>query len=179
MAIFNKDRGNRPILTRRNVPDESGGAYPFVIERKLKGYKTMAIAFIVATAVLLLVTRSFISAALGLLLAALMFLLYFMEKKRVDQRGYEMWHFVVMEYTYLTRMNKKPTGFYAEAIDGPYKGKICHIALASQTVTPPLEQEIELCVAGDTVASPVRDIFYVPQYYGMTIISENTEADEA
>lgn len=54
---------------------------------------------------------------------------------------------------------------------------MCHVALSSQAITPHEGQTVELCVPGDLVTRPVRDICYIPRYYGISFpgIDESEE----
>ena len=154
-------------------------AYPFAIQRRLKGYLTMIGVFVAASIILFIITRSFMSSLLGVIMAALIGMLYIMQKHQLDRDGFDIWLLRVVDHTYLTRLNRKPTGFYAEALNGPYRGAMCQISLASQSVAPPAGEVIELCVPGNLEASLLRDVYYIPQYYGLELVDDDFAVEEA
>ena len=146
--------------------------YPILVQRRLRGYNTASVLFIVFGLLSWIMTKSFLSALFGFIIAVAVFALGIMQKKKLADEGIENWRFRVIEHTKLTRMNRRPTGFYAEALDGKYEGNICHIALTGTSVVPFENQVVELCVPGGMEASLIRDVVYIPQYYGMTFVNE-------
>lgn len=157
-----------------NKTEEAAAAgsskYPPLIERRLKGYNAATVVFVGFGMFSWFFTRSFLSIGLGVLLACMIGILNILQRMKLRRDGFDCWHFKVIDHAYLTPINRKPTGIYAEALDGPYVGRICHIALASQMVTPPIDHTVEVFVPGDLVASPIRDILYIPQHYGVNIV---------
>lgn len=145
---------------------------PFSVRRKLQGYRTATIAFVALGILSAFFTKSFLSMCFGLLLAAIIGTLGHIQRRSVSRSGVAVWHFEVIEDTYLTRLNRKATGIYAEALDGPYEGKICHIALSGQGPVPPVGRLIEVTLPGDTQATLIRDVYYIPHYFGIELVRE-------
>ena len=145
---------------------------PLSVRRRLQGYTTAAVAFIVLSILSAFFTKSLLSMCFGLLLAAIIGLLGHIQRRAINKSGIATWHFEVLEETYLTKLNKKPTGIYAEALDGPYEGKVCHIALSGNGPVPPVGRLIEVTLPGDAQAAPIRDVYYIPQYYGIDLVRE-------
>ena len=148
---------------------------PFLVERRLKGYTTLSVLFPFVGVIGWGATGSLFGLIFGFIMSAGMIVLGVLQRKRFDAKGYENWRFSVMEHTRMTRLHRSPTGFYADAIDGPYKGNLCHIALAGTSAAPAPGQIIELCVPGGTTATLVRDVYYIPEYYGINFVSEGDE----
>lgn len=149
--------------------NEEGGDFPFSVQRRLRGYTTAMIVFIVFGLVSLIYTRSFVSVLFGLLLAGIIWLLGFFERRKFARNGFEVWRMEVLELTKLTPLNRRPTGFYAEALDGPYAGSICHLALTSSGAIPPVGRVILVTVPGNTEANFLKDAYYIPTYYGIEL----------
>lgn len=174
--MFNNDKATKSNifsrLSDRTVEEDNNPDRPFAVRRRMQGYNTAIVVFIAFGLVSWVFTRSVISIGLGLLMAAAIWLLSVMQKKGIKKSGVEIWHLQVLEETYLTRLNRRPTGIYAEALDGPYEGKVCHIALQSQGAIPPVGRIIEIYVLGGVEAAPIRNIYYIPQYLGMELLPE-------
>ena len=182
MSIF---KNRKKEAKAEHMPDAHAQAgngaaaveYPYAVKRRLQGYIGVIVVFGVLAVLSFAFTKSLISSLFAVFLMLAMGGLYVLQKKNLEKTGYKNWHFRVVDYTYLTKINRKPTGFYAEALDGDYEGKMCHIALAGSSATPPLNEEIELCVPGDTMANPIRDVLYIPQYYGIRFLGTGVSAD--
>jgi len=169
LKITETDNNNKRITEHIDPgPDK----YPFLIERRLKGYNTAALLFAMLGAFSWVATKSIYGVGLGLFVSLAIFLLGFAMKKKISAAGFEHWRFEVVELTKLTPFNIKPTGFFASAVDGPYAGKMCHISMSGADVAPTPGQVIELCVPGGVEASLVRDVYYIPEYYGMSFVTE-------
>lgn len=159
-------------MTARNADFDE---YPFFIKRRLQGYNTAIAVFIVFGLASWAFTKSPFSAGLGAMLAVATFILRYLQKREIDINGYENWKLEVLEHVMpqgLSVFSSRPTGIYAEALTGPYMGKVCHIALQSQGMIPPEGRIIELCVPGNLHANPVRDIYYIPQYFGIELVRD-------
>lgn len=152
-------------------------AYPFLIERRLKGYNTAIAIFLAFGIVSWIISKSFLSMGFGLVLALSMWILAYSQKRSLDKNGFETWDFQVVEMTKLTPLNVKPTGFFADALNGPYAGRLCHIVKTNDMITPGINQKIQLFVPGNTEASLVGNVYYIPQHYGYEFI--NTEEEKA
>lgn len=149
----------------------NNGKYPILIERRLKGYRTATFIFIGFALISWAISGSVFSVAFGLVLALLIGIMSIVQKREIDRNGFENWHFRVIEHTYLLNIKRRqPTGLYATALDGPYEGQTCHISLSGRMVTPPLDQQIELCVPKNITASPIGGIYYIPKYYGLALM---------
>ena len=168
---FKEIKERNTVIDSQEDAQESG-KYPFLIERRLKGYNTAAVLFVLLGACSWFATHSIYAVGLGVFVAIAIFLLGRAQMKKVDSAGFENWRFEVVELTKITPLNIKPTGLYAHAVDGPYAGQMCHISMSGADVAPSPGQVIELCVPGDTEASLIRDVYYIPVYYGMRFVSE-------
>lgn len=72
--------------------------YPFFIKRRLQGYRTAIIVFLIFGVASWAFTRSPVSGGLGLMLAAATLILRELQKKEIDDNGYEYWQFEVLEH---------------------------------------------------------------------------------
>lgn len=179
--MFSKDnkqknyRVKNSIITRlsdKTVSDNEDEDRPFAVQRRLQGYNTAIAIFVIFGLVSWVFTKSIFSVGLGLLLAAVIGLLSYLQRKNISAAGYDVWQMEVLEETRLTRLNRRPTGIYAEALNGPYQGKVCHLALSSQGPVPPVGRIIEVTVPGDMQANLIRDVYYIPNYYGIGLTRE-------
>lgn len=159
--------------TEKAMEQSETETYPFLIQRRLRGLNTAIAVSLFFGAVAWIFTGSLYGLGLGLFTALLTFVLKSLQKSKLSKYGYENWRFETIEQTRLTPLNIKPTGFYATALDGPYAGKMCHISLSGAMVAPSEGQIVELCVPGGIEASMVRDIYYIPEYYGINFLSNH------
>lgn len=152
---------------------EPQGDLPFVIERKLKGYTTFMLLFLAFGVFSFAFTKSVFICAFGVLLAVAVYMLGRFQRAKILSVGYEFWDMVVIEHTFLTRLQKRPTGMYLRAENGPYAGRICHLALTAADVVPASGQRLRVCVPSDAEASLIRDVYYIPQYYGVDFLNDD------
>lgn len=156
-------------LSDKATENADKSEHPFAVQRRLRGYTTGVVVFIVFGLLSWVFTKSIYSVGLGLLLALAIGLLGHLQKKNISRDGYDVWHMEVLEETFFTRLNRRPTGIYVEALDGPYEGKVCHLALTSQGLVPPVGRIIEVTLPGNIQANLIRDVYYIPQYYGIEL----------
>lgn len=167
-SIFTKISDHQ---AEKDIQQGDPQTYPFLIQRRLRGLNTAVAVSLILGILSWIFTRSVYGLGLGLLMAFCTFILGVMQRRKLSEYGYENWKFEVVEQTRLTPLNRKPTGFYATALDGPYAGKMCHISLSGAMVAPASGQIIELCVPGKMEASMIRDVYYIPEYYGMNFVT--------
>ena len=166
---YKEKRSLFTMISEKTASNSDDPNNPFIVKRRLSGYNTATVVFIAFGVLAGIMTKSLFAMGLGLLLAAAIAFLGYIQKKNVARDGYEVWRMEVLEETRLTRLNRRPTGIHVEALDGPYKGRICHLALSSQGPIPPVGRIIEVTVPGNMQPNLVRDVYQIPQYYGIEL----------
>ena len=151
---------------------EGANDLPEFFRRRIQAYNVGAVAFVVFGVIALLMTRQIYTLLFGIFLAVCILVLRYLEMKRFAEKGFEKWHLDVLEHVYSKSPYRKVVGFYANALDGPYAGKTCHVALVGQGPIPPEGREVEICVPGELSVLPVRDVYYIPQYYGLELMAK-------
>lgn len=169
---YKEKRNLLSIISEKLLNETEEAEQPYFVQRKLKGYSTAAVGFAGVGIIGAIFTKSLPLFALGILLAAVIGILGYLQRKSFAERGCEIWHFEVLEYTKITSLLRRPTGMYAEALDGPYEGHTCHLAISGQGALPPEGRIIQVCVPGNTEANLIRDVYYIPTYYGMELVRE-------
>ena len=145
---------------------------PAPIRSRFMGYTAAAVIFVLMGIVSWILTRSALSGVLGVVLAGVILGMRFYHKQRIIKKGFEIWGFHVIEHTYLTRVNRKPTGINAEALDGPYKGEVFSIPLTSQTPAPLENSFIDVCVPADVTASRMNGRMYLSECHGFSLVED-------
>lgn len=127
--------------------------------------------FFVASAVYLGVATSMINSTnksfviLAYSGAALFLILGLLAKKKTILAGYKEAVFIIDDYTYIRRYQRRPTGLLLIPEDKTYTGVSFHVAVKDDEV-PPLGSRIRLVVPGDAKLKRYKDRVYFSQVYG-------------
>jgi hypothetical protein len=112
-------------------------------------------------------------APLTLLIALIVFAYAFLRKREIVVKGYDEFIFKVIDYSYLTRFGKKPTGLL---LLGPFDREtdkeIYHISLFGKEAIPPTDWLIRVYVPKDAVVAEFQGRKYFSSYYGFQIVEE-------
>lgn len=149
--------------------------YPDMLKKRMDGSNIMIGTFLITGIVFWIVLGSLSSLILCMFFLAVSIFSKVKLCRSLKRDGFSWKRYKVIDYTYLTRHNRQPSGFVVLSCNDNEPIRRYHFGLSRKLETPQVGSLVEVCVPGNVKISEIGWVYYVSEYYGIRYDAQETE----
>ena len=146
---------------------------PAPLEAKCQPLMFIGIAFLVAAIVFLIISSLRSMAPFALFVSILIFIFAYMRRAEMVFTGYDEYYFKTLDYTYLMKRQKSPSGIVLLGVEGPegthVENEIYHVAAEGANSLPELGCLLKVYVPKDAVVSSYANRKYFSKVFAYDV----------
>jgi len=142
---------------------------PTPLEAKCSPLLHIGLVFLVVALVQAFVSSMRTMAPFSLLIGLGLVILAFIRKRDMLLTGYDEYIFRTIDYTYLVKHQRRPTGIVLLGEEGPVESEIYHVAVENPSNIPPLNCKLKVYVPKNATQGIYASRKYFSRVYAYTV----------